>query len=129
MIPQVSAATELNGKRPAPVAGVYERNGSRNGDAETVLTQKILEIKEIPGIEKMKDVSFFELGLGSFDVANLSAELEIIYPELVVGDIFKHPTIRTLSAHLNETIRFPAHHGQNWASAGDCLINFELFRT
>ena len=102
----------------------------------------MLELREIPGIGTMKDVSFFELGLGSFDVANLSAELEAIYPRFVVGDIFKHPTIRALAAYLDEAFgaRAPGSLEESApapepaetcvaSAAADTEIDFSLFRT
>ncbi len=116
-------------KESTPMATDDDDGNSSPGDAEELVVRKILELKEIPGIENMTDVSFFELGLGSFDVANLSAELETFYPEFVVGDVFKHPTIRTLSAYLSESFPSPAPLGQNEATVAGGLINFDLFRT
>ena len=129
MLPSFRAAPVLKVEEPATVAAFNEEKGSASGDAEALVMQNILELKEIPRLENMKDVSFFELGLGSFDVANLSAELEMFYPEFVVGDIFKHPTIRALSAYLSESFPSPPLPGRNGAGAADCLINFDLFRT
>lgn len=116
LIPQ---AAMVKAAGPAPNL-TTTRNGRRGGDAEALLIEKILELKTIPEIGKMKEVSFFELGLDSFDVANLSADLELVYPEFVVGEIFKHPTIRTLAAFLDSK-----HKKANT----ECLINFDLFRS
>lgn len=108
---------------PSPVVSAHHQMGSASDEVEALVIQKILELQEIPGIEALKDVSFFELGLGSFDVANLSAELEIVYPQFVVSDIFKYPTIRLLSAYLNETF-----HERDGMEAAGRAINFDLFR-
>lgn len=124
IMPPAQAWSARQEEVPAPVVTHHERKGSAPDAVEALVIQKILELQEIPSIETMKDVSFFELGLGSFDVANLSAELEIVYPEFVVGDIFKYPTIRLLSAYLNESF-----HARDGMEVAGCAINFDLFRT
>ncbi len=109
--------------------------------AEALLIRLIRELKDVPGIDGMRDVSFFELGLGSFDVANLSAELEAIYPEFAVGEIFKHPTIRALAGRLEGMGRI-GPLGQMGRMAAEASkpkeggvprvrdgINFDLFRS
>ncbi|MEY4483716.1 MAG: hypothetical protein RL693_1168, partial [Verrucomicrobiota bacterium] len=108
---------------PAPIGMDHVKWNPVQDDVETLVIQKILGLQEIPGIEALKDVSFFELGLGSFDVANLSAELEIDYPAFLVGDIFKYPTIRLLAAFLKESF-----HERDGMEAAGRAINFDLFR-
>jgi hypothetical protein len=104
-------------------------NGSGAPEVEELLINLILGVKPVADIGSRKDVSFFELGLGSFDVANLSAELENLYPDFVVADIFKHPTIRSLASYLRKSFQRP---GRVLTTAGEVragAINFELFRT
>jgi acyl transferase domain-containing protein/acyl carrier protein len=98
-------------------------------DLEAFLIEKIRGVKDVPGLEARRDAPFFELGLGSFDVANLSAELEAHYPAFVVGDLFKHPTIRALAGYLAELGGRDAGETADGSGAAGGLIDFELFRT
>jgi acyl transferase domain-containing protein/NAD(P)-dependent dehydrogenase (short-subunit alcohol dehydrogenase family)/acyl carrier protein len=111
------------------VAAPTPRADDGDAEVEAFVISRVLAVKEVAGIEQLKDVNFFELGLGSFDVANLSAELEARYPDFVVGDLFKHPTIHALAAHLRTMSGAePASDAPAAVAAADG-IDFELFRT
>ncbi len=114
---------------PAPSAPAGAPAPGAADHLEAWLIGKLLGVKEVPGVDARRDVSFFELGLGSFDVANLSAELEAHYPAFVVGDIFKYPTIRTLAGCLAAMSARDAQDAARGAGAADGSIDFELFRT
>ena len=45
---------------------------------------------------------FFDLGGGSLTAAQLVSRLRARSPELVVGDIYEHPTVGTLAAYLDQ---------------------------
>lgn len=103
-------------------------NGSTLTEMEDLLIQKLLELKDIADIARLKDVNFFELGLGSFDVANLSVELEAHFPEFEVADIFKHPTIRSLAFFLSISASVAPNEPPVAVRLVDSPINFDLFR-
>ena len=111
-----------------PDENLDTKNKCTLGDSESLVINIIREMKDIPDLENMKDVSFFELGLGSFDVANLSAALEVTYPEFVVGDLFKYPTIRALSTFLSEAFELKKTPVINDCEVENTRINFDLFR-
>ena len=45
---------------------------------------------------------FFDLGGGSLTAAQLVSRLRARFPEVVVGDIYEHPTVGTLAAYLDQ---------------------------
>ncbi|HVU23104.1 MAG TPA: condensation domain-containing protein, partial [Opitutus sp.] len=148
LMPRRTPAPAVQEKAASAPATVAETRAAGANEVEALIVEKIRGLKEVPGIERMKEVNFFELGLGSFDIANLSVELEPRHPELVVGDFFKYPTIRALAAHLaaigsnaesqtsgSEIADVGRHGGRPSDEAeavrdGDGAIDFELlFRT
>ncbi|WP_230487079.1 Pls/PosA family non-ribosomal peptide synthetase [Nocardioides anomalus] len=44
---------------------------------------------------------FFDLGGGSLTAAQMVSRLRERFPEVVVGDLYEHPTVGTLAAHLD----------------------------
>ncbi len=44
---------------------------------------------------------FFDLGGGSLSAAQLVSRLRARFPEVVVGDVYEHPTVGTLGAYLD----------------------------
>jgi non-ribosomal peptide synthetase-like protein len=45
---------------------------------------------------------FFDLGGGSLTAAQLVSRLRTRFPEVVVGDVYEHPTVGTLGAYLDQ---------------------------
>ena len=45
---------------------------------------------------------FFDLGGGSLTAAQLVSRLRTRFPDVVVGDIYEHPTVGTLAAYLDQ---------------------------
>ena len=45
---------------------------------------------------------FFDLGGGSLTAAQMVSRLRERFPEVVVGDIYEHPTVGTLAAYLDQ---------------------------
>jgi non-ribosomal peptide synthetase-like protein len=45
---------------------------------------------------------FFDLGGGSLAAAQMVSRLRARFPEVVVGDIYEHPTVGTLAAYLDQ---------------------------
>ena len=45
---------------------------------------------------------FFDLGGGSLTAAQLVSRLRARFPEVVVGDLYEHPTVGTLAAYLDQ---------------------------
>ena len=45
---------------------------------------------------------FFDLGGGSLTAAQLVSRLRARFPDVVVGDIYEHPTVGTLAAYLDQ---------------------------
>jgi acyl transferase domain-containing protein/acyl carrier protein/NAD(P)-dependent dehydrogenase (short-subunit alcohol dehydrogenase family) len=109
--------------------GLHAHNHAASlATVEEMLAAKVRELKPIPPIAKCRHVNFFDLGLCSFDVANLSAELEAVYPQFVVGDIFKYPTIQLLSAKIFEAFHAGSAIKEPVAVAENCSIDFDCFR-
>lgn len=96
---------------------------------ESLLVGLIGELKEIPQLENFREVNFFELGLSSFDVANLSAELEEIYPDFEVGEIFKHSNLRSLASYLLKKYhQDDVGYREEIPKIKESRIDFSLFR-
>ena len=52
---------------------------------------------------------FFDLGGGSLTAAQMVSRLRERFPEVVVGDLYEHPTVGTLAAYLDQlTVAGPA---------------------
>ncbi|WP_139978007.1 Pls/PosA family non-ribosomal peptide synthetase [Nocardioides litoris] len=47
------------------------------------------------------DADFFDLGGGSLTAAQMVSRLRERFPEVVVGDLYEHPSLRGLAAHLD----------------------------
>lgn len=59
--------------------------------------QKILKVEKV-GIQD----NFFELGGHSLNVLQVYSRLRSLFPELVMTDIFKYPTVSSISRYLNQ---------------------------
>jgi non-ribosomal peptide synthetase-like protein len=55
-----------------------------------------------------RDADFFDLGGGSLTAAQMVSRLRARYPEVVVGDLYEHPTLGALARHLDAMAEAPA---------------------
>ncbi|WP_433323594.1 Pls/PosA family non-ribosomal peptide synthetase [Spirillospora sp. CA-294931] len=85
---------------PWPLPGAEERADAPMSEPERWLAERWAEVLgEAPAAP---DAEFFALGGSSLGAARLVSVLRPRYPSVAVGDIYEHPTLRALAAHLGE---------------------------
>ncbi|TCO50859.1 Pls/PosA family non-ribosomal peptide synthetase [Actinocrispum wychmicini] len=60
---------------------------------------------EVLGVQVGRDDNFFDLGGGSLAAARLVSALRQRFPTVAVLDVYDHPTLPALAAHLDELMR------------------------
>ena len=66
---------------------------------ETWLAELWLEV--LAAAVETRDADFFDLGGGSLTAAQMVSRLRARFPEVVVGDLYEHPTVGSLAVHLD----------------------------
>ncbi|CAN5435284.1 non-ribosomal peptide synthetase [soil metagenome] len=83
---------------PWPLPRSVEPAAAGLGETETWLAELWLEV--LAAAVETRDADFFDLGGGSLTAAQMVSRLRARYPEVVVGDLYEHPTLGALATHL-----------------------------
>ena len=86
---------------PWPLPGGSEAPAER-GLTGTMAWIAVLWLEVLGADVRDPDDDFFDLGGGSLTAAQLVSRLRARFPEVVVGDVYEHPSVGTLAAYLDQ---------------------------
>ncbi|WP_220093565.1 Pls/PosA family non-ribosomal peptide synthetase [Flexivirga caeni] len=110
MVPRLAAVdtlpTRTSGKidrdaLPWPVATLRAGGEQRQELTGTAATVAQLWLDVLGAVVDSGKDDFFELGGGSLTAAQMVSRLRALQPEVTVADIYDHPTVAALAAHLD----------------------------
>ncbi|MGA8257477.1 MAG: Pls/PosA family non-ribosomal peptide synthetase [Nocardioides sp.] len=83
---------------PWPLAASVDPVAAGLSDTETWVAELWLEV--LGAAVEGRAADFFDLGGGSLTAAQMVSRLRARFPQVVVGDLYEHPTVGALATHL-----------------------------
>jgi non-ribosomal peptide synthetase-like protein len=90
---------------PWPLPRAVEQAAVGFDDVEAWVAELWLDV--LGAAVDTRDADFFDLGGGSLTAAQMVSRLRARYPEVVVGDLYEHPTLAALALHLDTMAEAP----------------------
>ena len=91
---------------PWPLPRSDEPAAAGFDDVETWVAELWLDV--LGAAVETREADFFDLGGGSLTAAQMVSRLRARYPDVVVGDLYEHPSLGALATHLDAMARQPS---------------------